>query len=284
MKLGPNRVRHQLVTPLVPWLAHDGEGFGPPLLAAWLHPMRAGRGDHQGHQRHTSAGCTEPAQRVQKADTGCVYRLESGRWQDDQAHQVIDHREDGQFFPHTGDRLAVPDGPGHRRLEWAQRCFPLPAGAVPRGQGIGTVERRVAQGRHPRDRLRSKPRRADLIPDLAHPQGHWSCRDGRVSKPGWTGRGLAPCPPLVVVAQGGAPPGPRQAFARWRPPGARPDPGPTRGAIDHLSRPDTPHGRPGGLDEEGQMGLRTQPPVRHEHITGCEAGVHRLPVGESMRA
>src|SRR6266542_5821889 len=83
MKLGSNRSLYQLVTQFVSWLAHEGELFRPPLLHARLHTMRTRRIDDQGHQRHTSAWRTEPAQRVQKADACHVHPLELGRLQDD---------------------------------------------------------------------------------------------------------------------------------------------------------------------------------------------------------
>ena len=35
-----------------------------------------------------------------------------------------------------------------------------------------------------------------------------------------------------------------------------------------------------GLDEEGEMGIGTQTPIRHEHILGCSPGVHLLHLGE----
>jgi hypothetical protein len=35
-----------------------------------------------------------------------------------------------------------------------------------------------------------------------------------------------------------------------------------------------------GLDEEGEMGVGTQAPVRHEHITGFSSGVHRVHLGK----
>ena len=35
-----------------------------------------------------------------------------------------------------------------------------------------------------------------------------------------------------------------------------------------------------GLDEQGEMGVRTQPPIRYESITGCEHRVHLLRLSE----
>lgn len=59
----------------------------------------------------------------------------------------------------------------HRGLELAQMGFDLAAGAVQGRQVIGTLARRVEQGRDQRDLMGSKPRRVDLIPNLAHDQG-----------------------------------------------------------------------------------------------------------------
>ena len=64
------------------------------------------------------------------------------------------------------------------------------------------------------------------------------------------------------------PAGPWHACDGSRPPYARPDNGPTRGEIHPLARADAEHGVHTGLDEEGEMRLGTQPPIRHEHITG----------------
>jgi hypothetical protein len=35
-----------------------------------------------------------------------------------------------------------------------------------------------------------------------------------------------------------------------------------------------------GLDEEGERGIGTQPPIRHQHILRCSQGVHLLHLGE----
>ena len=55
-----------------------------------------------------------------------------------------------------------------------------------------------------------------------------------------------------------------------------------RGDIHHLARADAEHGVHAGLDEEGEMRVGTQPPIRHQHITGCSHRVHLLHLGEIM--
>ena len=39
--------------------------------------------------------------------------------------------------------------------------------------------------------------------------------------------------------------------------------------IHDLARADAQHGVHASLDEEGEMGIGTQAPIGHEHITGC---------------
>ena len=65
------------------------------------------------------------------------------------------------------------------------------------------------------------------------------------------------------------PAGPWDAFDGWRSPHTRYDKRPAWCEIHDLSRADAEHGVHTGLDEQGEMGLRTQPPIRYEDITGC---------------
>jgi hypothetical protein len=58
------------------------------------------------------------------------------------------------------------------------------------------------------------------------------------------------------------------AFDGRRPPHTWPDKGPTRGEIHDLSCANAPYGVHASLDEEGEMGVGTQAPIRHQHITG----------------
>jgi hypothetical protein len=76
------------------------------------------------------------------------------------------------------------------------------------------------------------------------------------------------------------PAGPWHAFDGRRPPHTRPDQGPTWGEIHPLARADAAHGVHAGLDEEGERGIGTQTPIRHEPILGCSPGVHLWPLGE----
>lgn len=78
------------------------------------------------------------------------------------------------------------------------------------------------------------------------------------------------------------PAGPWNTFDGRRPPHTWPDKGPPRCEIHHLARADASHGVHAGLDEESEMGVGTQAPIRHEHITGCSHGMHLLHLGEIM--
>ena len=98
LRLGSNRLLHQLDTQCLPCLAHKGEVFRPPLLDSWVHPIGACRVDDQCRDRHTRAQHSELPQRIQKADACRVHPAELGRLPNDHAHQVIDDRENSQFF------------------------------------------------------------------------------------------------------------------------------------------------------------------------------------------
>ena len=63
-----------------------------------------------------------------------------------------------------------------------------------------------------------------------------------------------------------APAGSWEALDRSGPPDTRHDQGPTRRDIDHLARANAQHGMPVRRHEEGEMGLRTQPPIGPEHV------------------
>ena len=67
-----------------------------------------------------------------------------------------------------------------------------------------------------------------------------------------------------------------------RPPPARPDKRPARGASPDRSRAAAEPGRHAGLDEEAERGVDTSAAIRHEHIPGLERGVHLLPLGQIM--
>jgi hypothetical protein len=56
------------------------------------------------------------------------------------------------------------------------------------------------------------------------------------------------------------------AFDGRCPPHTRPDQGPTGRDIHDLARPHAQYGVHSGLKEEGEMGIRTQATIRHQHI------------------
>lgn len=52
------------------------------------------------------------------------------------------------------------------------------------------------------------------------------------------------------------------------------------GEIDNLSGADPHQGVQTGLHEQGDVGLGRQAPVRHEHVTGLQGGMHLLDPGQ----
>ena len=83
-----------------------------------------------------------------------------------------------------------------------------------------------------------------------------------------------------MAASRGEPASAGEAFDGRRAPDTRRDQGPTRREVHHLPRADAPYGVHPGLDEEGERGVGTQAPIRHQHIPGCSGGVHLLHLGE----
>jgi hypothetical protein len=71
---------------------------------------------------------------------------------------------------------------------------------------------------------------------------------------------------LVLDPEGFTPTRPWDGFDGRRPPDTRLDKRPAWGEIDDLSRADAQHGVHAGLDEEGEMSVRTQAPIGHEDI------------------
>jgi hypothetical protein len=71
-----------------------------------------------------------------------------------------------------------------------------------------------------------------------------------------------------------------EAFDHWCPPRMRFDKGPTGREVHDLARADAPHGMEAGLGEEGARRVGTQPPIRHEHVSGLSARIDRLHVRE----
>ena len=57
---------------------------------------------------------------------------------------------------------------------------------------------------------------------------------------------------------------------------------PAWGEIHHLSRADAEHRVHASLHEEGQMRIGTQPPIRHQPITGGNQRMHRLHLSQVM--
>ena len=88
---------------------------------------------------------------------------------------------------------------------------------------------------------------------------------------------------MVLDAECFAPAGAGHTFDDRRPPHTRPDTRPAWGKIHHLSCADAQHGVEAGLDQESQVGIGTQTPIRPEHVPWMSARVDRLPVGQIVR-
>jgi hypothetical protein len=68
MKFSFAFLSYQLLTQGLPGVHPPGEGLGPPLLDARLHPMGADGIDEQGSSRHLGAQGAEPPQGIDNAD------------------------------------------------------------------------------------------------------------------------------------------------------------------------------------------------------------------------
>jgi hypothetical protein len=71
------------------------------------------------------------------------------------------------------------------------------------------------------------------------------------------------------------PAGPWGAFDRGGPPDTRHDKGPPRGEVHQLARAKAQHGVHAGLGKQGEMGVRTQASIRHQHIPCLQAWMDR---------
>jgi hypothetical protein len=87
---------------------------------------------------------------------------------------------------------------------------------------------------------------------------------------------------VVLDAEGLEPAGAGDAFDGRCPAHTRPDQGPTGRDIHALPRAQAPDGVYPGRPEEGEMGVRTQAPIGHQHISCVYAWMHRLHVGQVM--
>ena len=164
---------------------------------------------------------------------------------------------------------STPEGPpGHvYRLRLAH--FDLPALAVQLGEVGHTVDVCVEERGHQGDLAGPEAWRADLIAHLSEHERLWQGRQRLPGEPRGTGLGFQPGHELVMDAERFEPAGPWHAFDGRCPPHARLDKGPPRREVHDLSRADAQHGMHASLDEEGEMGVGTQAPIRHQHIPGC---------------
>jgi hypothetical protein len=87
---------------------------------------------------------------------------------------------------------------------------------------------------------------------------------------------------LVLDAEGLEPAGAGDAVDGRCPAHTRPDQGPTGRDIHALPRAQAQDGVYPGLHEEGEMGVRPQAPIGHQHISCVYAWMHRLHVGQVM--
>jgi hypothetical protein len=160
----------------------------------------------------------------------------------------------------------APEGaPGQfYRLRLAD--FHLPALAVELGEVGDTVDLCLEPRRHEGHLMAPEPRRADVVAHLSEYQRIWQGRQGLPGKPRGTGLRFQPHDKLVMDASRFEPAGSWHAFDGRRPPHTWSDKGPPGREIDTLSRTDAQHRMHASLDKEGQMGIRTQAAIGHQHI------------------
>src|SRR5258707_14649524 len=92
---------------LRPRFVHEPIMFGPAFAYAWLESMATLGIHRQGRQRCSRLGGLQPAQGIHEADALHGNLLTLSCLQHDQAHQVVDQREDIQFFRDAGHSLAT---------------------------------------------------------------------------------------------------------------------------------------------------------------------------------
>src|SRR5216683_4228585 len=94
IQLSSNGLLYQLVTQHMTWFRHEGILLRSPLLDTGFDPIGTRGVDKQLLPGHSTVGCTEPSQGIDKADPFEVQLLMVGRWQDDQADQIVEQGED----------------------------------------------------------------------------------------------------------------------------------------------------------------------------------------------
>lgn len=144
-----------------------------------------------------------------------------------------------------------------------------PTLAVQRGEVGHTGDSRVEERGHQGDLAAAEAWAADVVAHLSEHYRLWQGRQRFPGEPRGTGLRFQPGDELVMDTERCEPAGPWHAFDGRRAPHARLANGPTRCEIHTLARADAEHGVHAGLDEEGEMRIGTQPPIRHEHIPGC---------------
>jgi hypothetical protein len=173
----------------------------------------------QSLQRHATVGCPSPPQRIEKAHPVNLHLLVLCRLQDDQTDELVDHGKDRQCLQDTQDGLAVEPIHLHSGLELSQMGFGFPALVGQRGH-VGTwIALDVDSRGHDSARLRAKPRRADVGPDVAYDSGRWQCLACLLSEPRRARFGFEPLHQWVMFAVGLDPTRPWQAFDLGRPSG-----------------------------------------------------------------
>lgn len=187
------------------WFAHKREGFGPPLVDSGLDAVRTYGIDEQALQRHAGVRGPEPPPSVQQAAPFHVDLWLDGRWQHDQAYEMIKDGQDEACLVDPQHGLTMPYSHLPRGLEWCEMRVGVPARPVAFGQVRTGVARRLTSGGHPGHLTRAKPATGHVIPELSPHQRGRQRLPSVGPEPGRTGAGLDPFNPWVVCAEGADP-------------------------------------------------------------------------------
>jgi hypothetical protein len=101
MKLASELVLDPLLTQVLPGLAHQGDTREPPFLDARRHARRSDGVDDPRASWAPGARRAQPAERIQNTDPRHAHGLESGGVPHDQADEVVDEGNGGQFLQDT---------------------------------------------------------------------------------------------------------------------------------------------------------------------------------------
>jgi hypothetical protein len=222
--------------------------------------------DHQGRQRHAVLCGGKPACGIDEADPVDVDVLTPGRLPHDQAYQVVCSREDAAFFAHAIHRLACEDIKAHCRFHMGQVRCNAPSGEVEFQQGLNAVEFCMNERRDQGDGLHPKALALDLVPQFSHRQVIGQLGKLRLVHPGWPVERFEPCHELIARPERCAPAGPRLPLLSFAVCLHGTDMRTPRGQVDNKLLVHTKDDVHAALDQQGDMGIGTEPPVRYQQV------------------